>query len=52
LVGPGLFQRAADFLEDEDEDSPSEGAQVPPVPEVNGTASSSTDGAANKRSVA
>jgi len=46
------MKRAAHLMEEEDDDSPSEGAQVPPVPRVNGAPSSSTHGAANKGSVA
>jgi len=46
------MKRAAQLMEEEDDDSPNDGAQVPPVPQINGAASSSTGGTANERSVA
>jgi protein phosphatase inhibitor 2 len=43
------MKRAAELIEDDDDESPSEGASVLPVPAINGTASSSAHGAVNKK---
>jgi len=43
------MKRAAELMEDEDDDSPTEGVPIPPASAVNGTASSSAHGAVDKK---